>query len=335
MGCQKTHPNINTKLRYTKEMNRFISQNNFARLFVASVLIFTQSCDLLQKRDISPNNAVDKSTRNFKLLTYAMNEQFALSDSADPQRYIRNALSSLASASLVATRESSFQTWVKPTARCLPSNSNDLFVQRVRLNLDMGIMTLKSESTLQQVTINQQNTTVGPSYGALGWLPVGLYTFSATGASPVLAWSQSSVPVLGTGKNIGFWSNGAWIPSVSPDLDLSEHFVIKTSEDFKIRYQAPAQTSYVLVQLTDGIGNRVSCYTNPDDGGITIPQTSLVDLNVGPAASIEIKFINTRLDTSHPRIDEIFTQSTTRHVFGRIHQNRDQYLDFGSVEVRP
>lgn len=324
MGCQKTHRVSPQKVRYTKLMRRI--------LITLSLFSLVQGCELLQKRDVAPVENVDKETRNFKVLSYIFAEQFAISELSDPSRNIRNELSSINSATLVATKDSSFSPWYAPQMRCLPINTTDLNLQRIRLNLNMGVMTLRSEATAQEFNITAQDTTVGTVYGAWGWLPPSLYTYTFAGTSAVMAWTQTAVPSLAPGSEIEFKINGAWQRSASPDLDLNEHFVIKTGEDFNVRYRGPELSTYALLSLKDSVGNNVRCYGKPT-GEISVPKESLAQLTVGVGASIEIKFVNARLNKDHAKIDEIYIESSSKHAFGKIFIGNDQALDFGVVEI--
>jgi hypothetical protein len=312
------------KVRYTENMRKL--------LITLSLFFISQGCELLQKRDIDPADIVDKESRNFKVLSYIFVEQFAVSEASDSSRYIRNQLSSINSATLVTTKESSFSPWYTPQMRCLAINTGDLSLQRIRLNLNMGLMKLKSESTLQEANITAQETTVGTVYGAWGWLPPSLYTYTFGGTTPVMAWSENAVPSISPGSEIEFQINGAWQRSASPNLDLSEHFVVKTDEDFKTRYRGPEFSAYAIMTLTDSVGNSIRCYGEPS-GEISVPKESLAQLTLGTGASIELKFVSPRMTKTHPKIDEIYIESSSKHAFGKIYISKDQALDFGTVEI--
>lgn len=340
MGCQKTYSNLFTKLRYTDHMQRIFSKNNLITIFSSVVLIFAQGCEFLEKRDIQfSEDNTSKETRNFKLLAYLLSNQIAVSESSDSTRYIRNNLSSITSATLVTTKESSFMPWHQPTPGCVANGSSELNIRRIRFNLNMGVLTLTSESTGQQAEINFSETSSGPVYGAMGWLPSGLYTWSSSGSSSILAWQETAVPALQTGGEISFWSDGKWTSTSSPDLDLSQLIVIKKDSNLKIKYRAPSNTNNVTIEISDSVGNNVTCNLLPSDDGsldlVQIPKELLSVLETGTGAKVEVKFHNSRLNQSHLKIDEIFVQNTSRHVFGRLRQGSGEPLDFGTVEIIP
>jgi hypothetical protein len=312
------------KLRYTEYMLQF--------LITLSLIFITQGCELLQKRDIDPNATPDKEERNFKVLSYIFAEQLAVSESSDPTRFIRNQLSSINSATLVATKESSFKVWQAPKMRCLPMNTTDLLMQRIRMNLNMGTMLLKSESTKQEANITAQETSVGTVYGAWGWLPPSFYSFSFSGSSPIMAWTETQIPSLSTGSEIEFWTNNSWQATASPDIDLDASIMISKNEGIKVRYQSPELTNYAVLTLRDPIGNSIRCYGTPN-GEIEIENELINEFEVGEGASIELKFVNTRMNLSHAKIDEIYIESSSKHPFGRIYVSEDQALEFGTVQI--
>ncbi len=315
------------KVRYTENMLRI--------LITLTLFFFTQSCELLQKRDIDLTDGGEKETRNFKVLSYLFIDEIAISQASDPQRAIRNMLSSINASTLVTTHESSFQPWLAPQSGCLPVNTNDLLIQRIRFNLNMGTLVMNAEQFEQQHTFEPQDSDVGTIYGAWGWLPPATYSFEYSG-KPSLAWKQTAVPSLDTGSDIAFWSNGAWKSSERPDIGSNEIYTIKVSENFKARFRAPANSTYALLLIRDASGNNITCYANLGtglDGEITVPQATLAALELGHGANVELKFVNTRMDTAHSKIDEIYIQSTSKHLFGQISIGNDQTLDFGYVDI--
>lgn len=334
MGCQKTYRRLRAKVQYTELMQLNLRKNCTNFFIITALMLSTAGCELLQKRDIKPEGETGKGSRNFNVIAYVFSDQFAISESSDGNRNVRNALSSITSAALVTSKDSTFRSWHEPQLGCLPVNTSDLTMKRVHFNMNMGAFSVMSEATQQSAEINVTETNVGPTYGAYGWLPANLYTWSTTGASAPFAWSETGMPTLDTGSQIDIWSEGHWVRSASPDLDLNAKFLIETSINFAVRYRAPAQTSHVILEVTDGSGNFVTCYGSAAAGLITVPAALLASLNVGPHARLDLKFQHTRLTTTHPKFDEIFVQSSSRHVFGRMRLGGDNPpLDFGEVEL--
>lgn len=321
-------------------------QQKFSRstVFLAAIfalLFATQACELLQKRDSKPDSKSENENRNFRLLSYIFIDEFALSEASDPGGFFRNNNSKLNSATLVATKNSTFEKWHNPESRCYANDEADLDLRIKSSNAKTTGLRLKSDSSGQEYVLNPLLGKTGLFYGAIGWLPTSLYSFTQEAESANLSWQINGVPVSNPSTKIEFFVQGEWMRSSAPDLNPQELITIHVDRDFKIRAVAPEQANYVYVVLNDntikddGYPTYVRCYGKPDEI-ITIPPSMLANLSLGSQASLEIRFVNTILNKTHHNVDEIFIQSSTRHGFGQIYDHTNgSEQHFGTVMLSP
>lgn len=292
---------------------------------------------MLQKRDIVPteDGAKGKEARKFKVLSFIFLNQFVMTDAQDPEKAIREKASSIGSFTVVATKESSFADHVDPTYGCiaLRPGSGDFSVRPIRLNLDMGTLTVKGELSDYEKTIRPELVTgVGAQYFENSYLAPSLYSFDFASAPVALRFVETSIPTLTTGSNIAFWEVDHWNETPSPAIDQTAHYSIKKSADFAVRYQSPADSNYTVLKIQDSDGYQVKCYGAPSSE-IKVPKIFLSILKNETDTSIEVEFMHTRLNTTHSKIDEIYTQSAVRHPFGVTRVAADMAFRAGIVEV--
>ena len=307
----------------------------FRFLIALTFVFFTQSCELLQKRDIDLTEDTNKDTRKFNVLAQVLIDKIAVAESSDPERTIRNYLSSTIAAILVTTKESTLRGLHEAQVGCLPFNSDGSAYQRIRFNLDIGPMVLTSESTGQKYTFQPQKQDQDVIYGAWGWLPPSDYSFEFA-QNPSLAWKQSGITALEDGSDIALWSDGAWKQSTRPNLGGDDNYLIRKTEDFRVSFTAPVGAEQASLTLRFGTRNFVKCYGTigaDGRGEVVIPQTVLAQIPANPRAILDLRFIRTRFDTTHTKIDEIYIESSTKHTFGQVPAGDNQFLDFGNVVI--